>query len=169
MWCSGGLVFPKREYAIRRGPHVLSAVVSFAPYPPNPQSNHSIFRASSLVFSLCRKLPKLKLMGEGGWTQWEDSKSCGPLSINTIYFLFSCFSSYSTCVCFQSQPTALFPLLFTPISLPKRTDFIFLRKISLLLPIYSETILEPSLQISLHILYVNFLWCPALLMKGKWN
>ncbi len=39
-WCSGGLVFPKREYAIRRGPHVLFDVVSLAPYPPPKQSQH---------------------------------------------------------------------------------------------------------------------------------
>jgi hypothetical protein len=46
-WCSGGLVFPKREYAIGKGPHVFFAVVS---YPP--PSNHSIFRASSGLFSV---------------------------------------------------------------------------------------------------------------------
>jgi hypothetical protein len=62
-------------------------------------SSHTLPRAITassvplLVFSLCRKLLKLKLMGEGGWTQWEDSKSCGPLSIP--YSLDSCFSSYS--------------------------------------------------------------------------
>ncbi len=81
-WCSGGLVFLKREMLFEEA-HTFYLLSSLWLHTLPPKQSQ-IFRAS-LVFSLCRKLSILKLMGEGGWTQWEDSKSCGPLSINTIY------------------------------------------------------------------------------------
>jgi hypothetical protein len=119
--CSGGLVFPKREYDIRRGPHDSFAVVSLAPYllppPPNPQSNHSIFRASSLVFSLCRKLPNLKLIGRGRVDLMRRHQEGAWASSNTnfppqlfFFIKFMCLLSITALGLFQLPPLPFAPI-----------------------------------------------------------